>query len=186
MPSWFYTACKQYCSPGKRSNVIKGFCTESSCPYVFLWLFWHCAFYSLLFFFLTQPDKLRPVLQNMDMKFQIYTNLALFFSSLTVHYLFKYTDKDGVCRYTDRKIQLMSEYKMGELMHGGVSPDRSCISPSDPKTVFCLRCRGAGREDRGSKAGAEGRRSDVHSYAAASWLFSGEVMFKGPTCYSFS
>lgn len=77
----------------------------------------------------------------------------------------KHSDKNRISGNTDRKSKLMSGEKMGELMQNGVSPDRSCISTSNPETFCRRRSRGAGGEEGRGEAGRRGewsrRRSEV-------------------------
>lgn len=70
--------------------------------------------------------------------------------------MIKLSDKDRISGNADRKRKLMSREKMGDLMQSGVSPDRSCISTSDPETLCRQRCRGAGGEEGRGEAGWDG------------------------------
>lgn len=71
----------------------------------------------------------------------------------------KHYIEDGVSGDASRTNKLMSEEKMGELKQSGVSPDRSCISTSDPETLRRRRCRAGGakgrREERSGGGGGQ-------------------------------
>lgn len=64
-------------------------------------------------------------------------------------------NEDGVSGDAGRTNKLMSEEKMGELKQSGVSPDRSCISTSDPETLRRRRCRAGGARGEERREGEE-------------------------------
>lgn len=67
----------------------------------------------------------------------------------------KHYHEDGVSGDAGRANKLMSEEKMGELKQSGVSPDRSCISTSDPETLRRRRCRAGGARGEERREGEE-------------------------------
>lgn len=67
----------------------------------------------------------------------------------------KHYNEDGVSGDAGRTNKLMSEEKMGELKQSGVSPDRSCISTSDPETLRRRRCRAGGARGEERREGEE-------------------------------
>lgn len=67
----------------------------------------------------------------------------------------KHYNEDGVSGDAGRTNKLMSEEKMGELQQSGVSPDRSCISASDPETLRRRRCRAGGARGEERREGEE-------------------------------
>lgn len=106
------------------------------------------------------------------------TALGLFFPSPSRRKVMKHYNEDGVSGDAGRTSKLMSEEKMGELKQSGVSPDRSCISTSDPETLRRRRCRAGGA--RGEKR-REGEEEEVRGASSCRGLrlFSTLLRLKG-------